>query len=833
MAPYPDAPLSDYQEGPLPMPDAPAAEGPVEAPEIAAEADETEAPAKPTRRYRPPILDPDEIEDMTQSVLDDVARGRNERSVWMEKRLARYVKMRGWTGREQGPWEGYSDQHIPLIMANVLRTEAGLQNALMGKRPVVIGKPTDLKHQDTATRNDALLDYQMFVEGDGEAQMERFIQGFIEDGTVFSYQPRVCEQGELYDVRRVRRPSDEENFGLWGKDTIMRLAAEHNCSFEEVIQVDPEGYTWTGFYTRETDGVEIAVPINMYDGDPSTGDGRMEVVFKWPATHYDGPRMQVPELEEIIAPMRSENLQPVSTFNPTGSPWVVRVVKVPVNLVRDRYATGVYDLLTTEDLDAIEAVAEGRATPTKDGNDAIIKEQKDAQAGVAPETSGTGLEPGWVTVYEWFGKHPSQSCEVVLTVIADANVMARARYLSEGYPATPPTRPFAEARMIPVSGQLYGIGLVELMEGINDFLHELINDNVDAGRIASLPWFGYAASSGLKPQDLRLGPGDGVPLQNPQADLAFYQIPGRDQSWSFNMIGMAQQWLEKLVQQGALQMGQVPQGKASALRTVGTTMAILQQGAALPEQILRRLMRGICQVYEQFHWLNTRFLQPRKRFLVTGQPLGEDDAYAIINDRADINIPLVFDFQATMANTNKGMMAEVLEHMTQLVFSPIAIQSGAVTAEGVYNILRDMAVANQIDPDRYFKKPPEKGPIITVSGAIQSFAMGIPVQSTNFPHPAMQAVQELQVFFAGPQLGIIPMEMMPALKDWAGRVIQQAQQEQQQMMLMQAAQASGGAGGPKGKPGAPPGPGQPPEPQTEQGTQAEQSGADKSGGGQG
>jgi hypothetical protein len=171
------------------------------------------------------------------------------------------------------------------------------------------------------------------------------------------------------------------------------------------------------------------------------------------------------------------------------------------------------------------------------------------------------------------------------------------------------------------------MGLPELMEGLNDFIHELINDNVDAARITNLPWFGFRASSGFKPETMRLEPGMGIPLDNPQQDLAFYNMPHSDQTWAFNMTGLAMQVLEKLVQIGPLQFGQVPQGKASALRNVGTTMALLQQGAAMPEQILRRLLMGLRDVYAQFHLLNTRYLPPKKRFLVVGKPLDNDDAY--------------------------------------------------------------------------------------------------------------------------------------------------------------------------------------------------------------
>jgi hypothetical protein len=179
---------------------------------------------------------------------------------------------------------------------------------------------------------------------------------------------------------------------------------------------------------------------------------------------------------------------------------------------------------------------------------------------------------------------------------------------------------------------------------------------------------------------MRVKPGDWIAVDTPKEDVVPLQFPHSDQSWSFQMIALVEQMLEKLVQQGALQFGQVPQGKASALRTVGTTMAILQQGAAMPEQILRRFFLWLQQVYGQFHMLNTRFLPKEKQYLISGKPTETEDAYGIVTPQ-DIAAPVSFDFGATLLNTNKGLMAQALQGLGQALFNPLAFQMGLVGPE--------------------------------------------------------------------------------------------------------------------------------------------------------
>jgi len=511
---------------------------------------------------------------------------------------------------------------------------------------------------------------------------------------------------------------------------------------------------------------------------------------------------------------------------------------VDLDSIKRRKAQGIYDLLTDDDIAELEATGEARIPGVNaTDNDEQIKVQRDQQTGL--EDAGVqATDRVWHTGVELYGRYDLNNDgleeDVIFWFLPDAKIMCRVRALTEICPGLPPTRPFSEGRFIPIPGQLYGMGMPELMEGLHDLLHVLVNQNIDYGSLSTLPFFGYRPSGGLKPESIVLEPGLGIPLARPQEDLAFYQLPGRDQGWHFNMIGLGMQFLEKLVQVSPLQFGQVPKGQASALRTAGTTQAILQQGAAMPEQILRRLFLGLRQVWQQFHTMNCRFLPPMKRYQVVGKPLNSEEAYGVIDDRKDINIPIAFDFQATLLNTNKGVVADALTGLGQALFSPLAMQFGLVDAEKFYNWARDYIKSNQLDPARYINRPPAANdtPKITADEAILAISEGrLPIDTAPL-EPLEQHVQRLQEFAQSDQFGLLYGGKELLFREYMNHINQLAQQQAQQQQMMQAAQQFQQSMGPQGQGGTPTTMQAPPM-QTETGTADELAGASQGSGGPG
>ena len=65
------------------------------------------------------------------------------------------------------------------------------------------------------------------------------------------------------------------------------------------------------------------------------------------------------------------------------------------------------------------------------------------------------------------------------------------------------------------------------------------------------------------------------------------------QSMALNLLTLADQMQEKLTVRGDLQLGRVPIGRSSALRTSENLQALLGAGEARPERIMRRFVKGL------------------------------------------------------------------------------------------------------------------------------------------------------------------------------------------------------------------------------------------------
>ncbi len=775
----------------------------------------------PRKRRRSLKVDKDAV---TARVLESVSRARDERADWMDERLIRYAKLRGWRQHQTYPWEGAHNEHVPLIMSNSLRIQAGLFNAVMGNKPIMQGRALRRDKMDAADKAASLIEFQFMHEANGEQVIAQAVDQFCNDGTIFSYQPWVKDSRKMIDVRVLPGPPEDMDLSLYLVNTLPTIIDGLERLRDETL----DGYHWTGSW-MDADGQARDVDIEVWDRE----DGKLDVEMRWDATTFDGPACIVHQLEDVIIPLRSLNPQPVTPQNPYGAPWIARRLRVNLDTIKRRMDTGTYDFLTEDDWEAIVGFADGRNAPDLAQQEDALKQEKEAQAGLTSDWSALPEDKQWVDLVEWYGAYPIKDgsaeyeCEVVFHVLdVPGGILCRARYLSEVCPGSPQWRPFGYECLIPVPDCIYGISVPEILEGLHDLLHELFNANLDRGDVANLPVVLYRASSGVKPEQMTARPGDWIPVDNPKDDAVPMQYPHSDQSWSFNMIGLVQQLAERLIQVGALQFGQVPQGKASALRTVGTTMAILQQGAALPEQILRRFFHWLQQVYAQFHMLNTRFLPARKRILIAGKEYDIDAAYEEVRPQ-DIQAPINFEFGATLLNTNKGIMSQSLSEIGQALFNPLSFQMGIVGPEQFYQWAKDKVNATQLDPQRYLKKPqgmPDTPPM-SANDAITMLVEGKMPPGVNFVEGPVAAFETFAKWYQSDEFGRVATPNLGLVREYLQQVQAAAMQEQQRQMAMQAAEQFQGIMGNKGQGAGTSMGGMSPDMQTEAPTQEEIAGA--------
>jgi len=740
------------------------------------------------RRKRSFKIDKTKLAEYVISRLD---ADLSERETWMGMRLDREAKRRGWLPVKDWPWPGSSNVWAPIMATSSLRVQSAIFNAIMGFRPVITSKALQRRNYKKQDRIDSLLDWQMFVEQDGTSKIDDLAANFVNDGTVFAHIRWNREEQTISDVRILDQPLDPFLEPELQFAPLVDVVVPDGV---EVVSKEPIGDGWTWKLVLDDKGVERKARLQFYERE----DGKTEVHLHREVVTSDGPAFTVENIEDIVAPIRSANLQPPTGENPHGAPYFSRIGRASLSTIKRRMDTGVYDLLTKDDWDQIKLSRDSINTGVQDERP---KEQKDKLLGVQPQyikqppssddqKEQPSLRPQ--EMIEWYGAYDLNGDgydeEVIITVHRQTKRLARARFLTELYPGIPVKRPVAEARFIPVTNQIYGVGLPELIEPLYDIFKTLMDLNLDWGEIRNTPFFFYRAASSIQPEVIRLAPGDGYPLDNPQQDVFFPQWGNTNNVWAFNTMQLVQQEIERLTMVSDVQLGRVPPGKASALRTTGTTMALLQQGDVRAEQVLRRLFVGIKQIFSMFHRLNRVNLPKDKEFRMLGVPKKGEEIYDTASPE-QIDADMDFDFRATMFNTNRQVLSQALERLMAVFISPITLQLGLATPDTIYRLMRDYAGAIDQDEDRYLNPPnPEsRGPKILAEEALSAISAnevpkGVPLEGA-LPH-----LQALIEFENSDDFGSLEPEQLQIYAQYKQQVGQLVQREQQQQQMAQAAQ---------------------------------------------
>jgi hypothetical protein len=748
---------------------APASESP--------DAPEPPASVMPTRRRSFSF----DTEEVVQEVLKWYDQDLRDRQDWSDRRLQRYAKLRGWLERKDYPWPDASNVYIPLMMTDSLQMQDTLHNGVMSQRPVMNPQAQNPADQEKAETVADLLDHQLFVEQPGEEKLATLIESFTNDGTMYSLQAWITDEQDTEQVETF--PAlDPAVPVVWQLRTRIEglFSEEKAASIEPKNESDP--WTWRVKWFDENRKSQSAT-VEFYTAD----DGRLLCIVKRKCVIFDGPAMQPKTEEDVVYPSRAENLQPPSPSNPAGAHHVCLVDYPSKDELKRLYQAKYYDLMTAEQaerLDEEEASVRNGSSSADDPEQHKI--QRDALAGQTFGNSDAAAQTytRLMCFARWDVDDDGLDENVVFWILKEHQVLLRARLMQEIFPSREGRRPLMSEQFIPVPGQIRGIGLLELLEHVQDSMKILVDQTIDKNTLVNTPWFTFRASSGVRPEILRMAPGEGYPLADPQRDINFPVIPTADQTLSLNLLAIFNQWAERQSMQGELQFGRVPQGKASALRTTQGMMSVLQQGAARPERIIRRFFMGLAEIYTQLHELNTIYLKPKKQYRILGMATPGADPYRTLDDPSKIKGRFQFEFKANSLNTSKAIKGQILQQLGAMTFNPMTMQMGLVTPDNYYNWLKDIYAESGQDPNRYLNPPtPESAmPKITAERAIGLLLNGVIPEQLPSEGPQMHLHRLQQLL---PQLGQV---------DAAFRVLYQTYIHKVQAIVVQAQQLAQSSG---------------------------------------
>jgi len=768
-----------------------------------------EATKKEAKRKRPRTLSAS-VDRVTvaKRVVDFYQADTQARSMDIEARLQRYAKYRMWSEGKDWPFEDSSDLGFPDMMTHSLKVQDTLHNAVMSTRPPVISSAFNKADTEQEDNVDALLDFQFFVENKGEVTASDMIDAFVNDGVITVFIPWVREEREIHDVHTLPEIPDletPENYfakflqGIYKGKTFKKRDAD-GWAWE---MLDPERDEWFN--------------IDFY-----TVGQQVEMDARKMATVFDAPRPMVKDYEDVVHPVRAANLQIPSPSNPGGAAHVILVDYPTVDEIKRLQKSGFYDLLTKEDIARIEGVTSAERAEAQGQQE---KEQKDVFQGSQPvvESANEGLggkqKPDHKVLtrlmcfdlYDVDGDGVNE--DMIWWALKEPELLLKARELTQVYPSNPPRRPFAEAAFIPIRGRRAGISLLEMMEGLHDAMKQFLDQTVDGGTFKNVPFFFYRAGSNMRPEVIRMHPGEGYPLGDPKNDVYFPQFSNQGDSFGFNLVTMLGQMEERLTNIGDLQLGRVPQGKASALRTVRGMQSVLGQGDARPERILRRFFMCLTEVYAQMHELNRTFLTREKQILVNGVKSANEDPYRSI-DPAKIQGRFQFDFTANAMNTSKEAMQQALDSFGQSMLNPLMLQMGIATPDGAYQWARDMGKAHGLQADKYLQPPtPESDlPKMKAEEVISLIAAGNMPQCRPAEASPDEHLEKLMDWAATDDFGYLTPVQVNIFKAYLiltqGRIQRAAQQQARLAAAQQFQQGKPGTGvpGPQGSPDMSPAP---------------------------
>lgn len=746
----------------------------------------------PLRRRRARKLSDDKAMELANRAVRFADEDRQNRTQEMDKREQRYAKFRQWRMGASQPWDEASDNVMSDMAAASLRMQDTLYNAVMSTRPPIMPKAAKEGDSEREEAVGKIIDYQLFVENmqRGNDWLGDIADAFTNDGHFTAFVPWVREQHKVSRVN-VAPPIPEDIIPVeyfrqllineFGREHIFEPRGTTENSWDwQVANAQTGQISDVQFFTDANDNVEMVITTN--------------------AVSFDGPRPVVLDRSDVLHPARAANLQIPGPSNPNGSAHVIIVDRPHISQIKALVRDGYYDLVKMSDVENLKN--------NSDLEQDREQEQKDIIEGAqAEQRQRTDRDQEHVTRYMVFDRIDMGDGvpeEVIYWVLPNEKLTLRIRRLSEMYPGQHPYRPFAEEQFIGVRGRRTGIGLLELMEGLHDLKKQITDQMVDTGTFALSPFFFYRPTSSMKPEVIRIWPGEGYPLSDPKNDVNFPTPPTQGMNFGFNMLAVADREEERVTMLGDLAFGRVPQGKASALRTVGGIALISGQAEARPERILRRFFQGLGRLWWICHQLNRSFLSEEKEIRIATPTSPEDEAYTKI-DRDAIDADIEFEFGANVFNTSRSALQESLDKLAATYINDLTVTLGLVQPQGVYNLLRDIGKAWGQDPDRYLSSPFGGMPVISVEDALDAIMDNrMPI---GFPAEGPQAhLQALQLFSETEAIGFMTAEQTQLLAEWERTVMQFAQAMQQ---TAQAAANFGGNQGageqgrpPEGPPGA-------------------------------
>lgn len=132
-------------------------------------------------------------------------------------------------------------------------------------------------------------------------------------------------------------------------------------------------------------------------------------------------------------------------------------------------------------------------------------------------------------------------------------------------------KPYEELRFVKVAGRWYGLGFIERLLALQEYLNSIMNMRINKSRVSQLGLFKIRKGAGITPQMLANLPSNGAISLTNMADLEPMQIPGVDET-SYRDEEVIKEWAAGVTQAYPASTGEdTPASKSATAVAVEST----------------------------------------------------------------------------------------------------------------------------------------------------------------------------------------------------------------------------------------------------------------------
>jgi hypothetical protein len=329
----------------------------------------------------------------------------------------------------------------------------------------------------------------------------------------------------------------------------------------------------------------------------------------------------------------------------------------------------------------------------------FLKQQQQDLAGIDKENSGIKRYPIVEAYCRYDIDDDGIDEELVVWIERNSGLILRLTYLERACPGA--TRPYVIKRYVDRPGSPYGIGMAEMLFGLNSEMDYIHNQRLDYGTIQNLPWgFVRAASGSNTAKPIRLAPGMLYPTDDPQSDVHFPQMRGGT-AYGFQEEAMVTRYADNISLPPIALGSQSSQGAA---RTATGAAAVVSEMNTNTDIHIKRYQRGYKRNLKILDQQVTELLPLGIAVRIVG-PEGRATMKRFEN-RKPLRFQSDYELTANSVNSNKALQRESAQSLLNMLLNPVAIQAGIVNPKNLYNAYKNVLQNSEVhNVEAYISSP--------------------------------------------------------------------------------------------------------------------------------